>query len=151
LKEERIAYTVCGDQIKYNNQNEIEWVFSPRYCWFELFEEIRKEITANDLSRDFNGECYSRIHPSWEPNIGYENNFFRYSIEKGEITWRFRKDDDYAGSGEPFKFVEGPVRRRNYEIFQGMKLFTNDKTYWVSESEFFKRYRTRIPNTRMTI
>jgi hypothetical protein len=50
LKEERIAYTVCGDQIKYNNQNEIEWVFSPRYCWFELLEEIRKEITANDLS-----------------------------------------------------------------------------------------------------
>jgi hypothetical protein len=31
LKEERIAYTVCGDQIKFNNQNEIEWIFSPRY------------------------------------------------------------------------------------------------------------------------
>jgi hypothetical protein len=50
LNGERIAYTIYGDPIKYNNQNEIEWVFSPRYCWFELPEEIRKEITANDLS-----------------------------------------------------------------------------------------------------
>jgi hypothetical protein len=32
-----------------------------------------------------------------------------------------------------------------------MKLFTNDKTYWVSESEFVKRYRTQIPNTRIGI
>jgi hypothetical protein len=32
-----------------------------------------------------------------------------------------------------------------------MKLFTNDKTYWVSESKFFKKYRTRIPNTRIRI
>jgi hypothetical protein len=32
-----------------------------------------------------------------------------------------------------------------------MKLFTNDKTVWVSESEFFKKYRTRIPNTRIGI
>jgi hypothetical protein len=86
-----------GDQIKYNSQNEIEWVFSPRYCWFELSEEIRKEITANGLSWDFYGECYSRIHPSWEPNIDYENNFFRCSIEKGVITWRFTRDDHFAG------------------------------------------------------
>jgi hypothetical protein len=50
LKEERIADTECGDQIKYNSQNEIEWVFSPRYCWYELPEEAKKEITANDLS-----------------------------------------------------------------------------------------------------
>jgi hypothetical protein len=50
LKGERIAYTRCGDQIKYNNQNEIEWVFSPKYCWYEFPEEVRNEITTNDLS-----------------------------------------------------------------------------------------------------
>jgi hypothetical protein len=32
-----------------------------------------------------------------------------------------------------------------------MKLFTNDKTLWVSEIEFLKRYRSRIPDTRIGI
>jgi hypothetical protein len=32
LKSERIAYTWYGDQIKYNKEGEIEWIFSPRYC-----------------------------------------------------------------------------------------------------------------------
>jgi hypothetical protein len=32
-----------------------------------------------------------------------------------------------------------------------MKLFTNDKTLWVSETEFLKRYRSRIPNTKIGI
>jgi hypothetical protein len=32
LKGERMAYTWCSDQIKYNSGNEIEWIFSPRYC-----------------------------------------------------------------------------------------------------------------------
>jgi hypothetical protein len=50
LKGERMAYTWCGDQIKYNNRNEIEWIFSPRYCWYELPEEVRNELTINDLS-----------------------------------------------------------------------------------------------------
>jgi hypothetical protein len=27
LKKERITYTIYGDQIKYDSQNEIEWVF----------------------------------------------------------------------------------------------------------------------------
>jgi hypothetical protein len=67
--------------------------------------------------------------------------FFSYSISKGEISWRFTRDDNYAGSADPFKFVEGPIRRKNYEIFQGMKLFTNDKTQWVSEAIFLKDTR----------
>jgi hypothetical protein len=105
LKKERIAYNMYGDQIKYNNHNEIEWVFSPRYCWYELPEEARNEITANYLSWDFYGEYYSRLHPSWEPNVGHRNTFFRCSIEKGQITWRFTRDDHFAGEAEPFKFV----------------------------------------------
>jgi hypothetical protein len=32
-----------------------------------------------------------------------------------------------------------------------MKLFTDDKSIWVSEAEFFRRYRTRIPDMKMTI
>jgi hypothetical protein len=86
LKRERIAYTWYGDQIKYNDQNEIEWVFSPRYCWFELPEEGRKEITMNDLSWDFYGEYYSRLHPCMETNVGYRSNFFMCSIYKGEFS-----------------------------------------------------------------
>jgi hypothetical protein len=151
INEERIAYTDFGDQIKYNNQNEIEWVFSPRYCWFELPEEARKEITANDLSWDFYGICYSDSYPKYEMNEGYRNNFFEFDVFKGEISWRFKKDDNFSGSTTPFKVPDGPIRRRNYEVFQGMKLFTNVKTLWVSEAEFFKRYNTRVSEMNVTI
>jgi hypothetical protein len=32
-----------------------------------------------------------------------------------------------------------------------MKLFTNDKTMWVSEADFFKRYKSRFPDTKIGI
>jgi hypothetical protein len=44
LDSPRIVLYNNGDQIKYDVNNEIEWVFSPRYGWNEIPEEIRKEF-----------------------------------------------------------------------------------------------------------
>jgi hypothetical protein len=124
--------------------------FLTKILWYELPEEVRNEITMNDLSWDFYGEYFSRIHPTLEANVGYRFNFFECSISKGEISWQFLRDEYGNRSCTPFKYIED-IRRRNYEVFQGMKLFTNDKTLWVSEKEFLKRYRSRIPDTRIGI
>jgi hypothetical protein len=150
LKEERMVYTRCGDQIKYNNQNEVEWVFSPRYCWYELPEEVSNQLTMNDLFWDFYSECYSRLHPMMEANVGYRLNFFLCSVIKGEFSWQFLRDEYGVYSFIPFKYIEG-VRKRNYEIFQGMKVFTNDKSIWVSETRFLRRYKGRILDTKIRI
>jgi hypothetical protein len=53
LKCDRIAYTWCGDQIKYDSRGQIEWIFWPRYCWYDLPEETRNEITMNDYHEIF--------------------------------------------------------------------------------------------------
>jgi hypothetical protein len=98
----------------------------------------------NDLFWDFYGECYSRLHPTFEENVGYRYNFFMCSIHKGEFSWQFLRDEYGQKSFVPFKYIEG-VRRRNYEVFQGMKVFTDDKSLRTSETEFLRRYNSRGP------
>jgi hypothetical protein len=44
LKEERIAFCQNEDQIKYNREGAIEWMFSPKYGWYELSDKKRNEL-----------------------------------------------------------------------------------------------------------
>jgi hypothetical protein len=85
-----------------------------------------------------------------EANVGYSFNFFACSVNKGEFSCQFLRDEYGQKAFIIFKYVEG-VRRRNYEIFQGMKVFTNDKSMWVIETEFLRRYKSRIPDTKVRI
>jgi hypothetical protein len=53
LEERKLAISLDGDQIKYSEEGEIEWMFSPRYGWYELPEEKVEELTMHDLSWDY--------------------------------------------------------------------------------------------------
>jgi hypothetical protein len=41
---------------------------------------------------------------------------------------------------EPFKY---PEPKKRFEKYQEIKVFFGDKTFWVNEDEFRKRYRSR--------
>jgi hypothetical protein len=62
LKFLRLAFTRCGDRIKYEESDEIEWVFSPRYGWSNLPKEFRDEITKYDLKWDFVGKYIPEVY-----------------------------------------------------------------------------------------
>jgi hypothetical protein len=66
------------------------------------------------------------MNTSFEKDIGYRNNFFVCQVEKGKFEWKFQRDEWGKGFWDPFKYVEG-VRRRNYEVFQSMKMFITTK------------------------
>jgi hypothetical protein len=59
LETRKLAFCDKGDQIKYDNRDEIEWVFSLRYGWCEMPEEIRAEFTKYKFSWEFYGNYYS--------------------------------------------------------------------------------------------
>jgi hypothetical protein len=49
------------DQIKYDANNEIEWIFSPRYGWNEMPKKVINELSEHEFSLDFNDKYY----PNW--------------------------------------------------------------------------------------
>jgi hypothetical protein len=81
-------------------------------------------LDNKEINRNMDDEIVSIT--TFEENIGYRNNFFRCSISKGEFSWHFQRDEYCQRSFVPFKYVEG-IRRKNCEMFQGMKIFTDDK------------------------
>jgi hypothetical protein len=60
--------------IKYNGANEIEWVFSPRYDWNNMPEEIRNMITKYYLKWDFFGKYVPNLYN--HKRNGYQRKTF---------------------------------------------------------------------------
>jgi hypothetical protein len=45
----RIAVYDSGHHFKYNENNEVGWVFSPRYGWYEMTEELINEFIMHEF------------------------------------------------------------------------------------------------------
>jgi hypothetical protein len=60
-------------------------VFSPRYGWYEMPEELNHQFKIQELSWDYFGKYYVPTKSQTEMNVGYENNFFYFEVTKEEI------------------------------------------------------------------
>jgi hypothetical protein len=119
-----------GDQIKYNDKGEIEWAFSPRYGWNEMRSEVIEEIKSYKFTRDFFRK-YMHFDDNEEVGYVYRNNFF---IKKAVGKWLFRVHDRYLSEEDGLISPYVPQKPdAKFEKFQWVKVFRNDKTYWVNE------------------
>jgi hypothetical protein len=90
INSPRIAIHDNGNQIKYDYNNEVEWVFSPRYGWNEMPEKVIAELSKYKISWNFYGKYYSPLVDQREKDKGYQNNFFMFRVCKNSFEWTFR-------------------------------------------------------------
>jgi hypothetical protein len=104
LKEPRYAYMSNGDRIKYDKDQNIEEVFSPRYGYDYIPEKILNEIKECHYSWDFYGR-HVYLSDNFESEVGYRNNFF-VMRSCGEWIFRLKDEDDYLSEDDGFL---GPI------------------------------------------
>jgi hypothetical protein len=56
----RLAYCKAGDGIKYDENSNMEWIFSPRSEWFVIPKKIRNEINKYKLKWNLDGKYISK-------------------------------------------------------------------------------------------
>jgi hypothetical protein len=118
----RIAFMSNGDRIRFGENNITEEVFSPRYGFNEMPENVLKVLKNCPYDWDFQGK-YVHLIENEELFLGYQNNFF---VMKTEGKWLFRTEESYLG--EEDGFVESyipPKPIQKFEYFQGIKLYRN--------------------------
>jgi hypothetical protein len=49
MENRKLSICENRDRFKYNEKGEIEWMFSPRYGWNNIPEEVKKEIIRFNL------------------------------------------------------------------------------------------------------
>jgi hypothetical protein len=101
-----------------------------------------KKSRVTSLHGNFFGE-YVHFDDNGEVEYPYRDNFF---IMKAVGKWLFRVHENYLSEEDGLISLYVPPKLvRRFEKFQWVKVFRNDKTYWISEEKFYERIRSRIP------
>lgn len=89
----RLAICDNRGRIKYNEKEEMGWIFSPRYAWNNMPEEIRSEIDKYNLKWDWYGIYIlnERISSDIPYVIGKRSSFFIY-YSKNELAFNRGKE-----------------------------------------------------------
>jgi hypothetical protein len=56
LKSPKLAMYDNGHRVKFDENGNIKWIFSPRYNWNGMPKEVRDEVTRYKLKWDFFGK-----------------------------------------------------------------------------------------------
>jgi hypothetical protein len=136
-----------GDRFKYNEEQTIEEVFSPRFGYDAMPQEIKEGIEKCKYDWDYHGK-YVKSFEKYDVDHGYLNNFF---MMKPSGKWIFRTRDEQDYLSDEDGFIKPYVEQKNfqkYKLVQGYKMYKGDEDIWVNEGKFFDRIDNRTPITR---
>jgi hypothetical protein len=85
-----------GDRTKYDDNGNIEYIFSPRYGWNEMPKEVGDDVTRYKLKWNFFGNYVIEDY-YWKCSEFYRNNFF---VMHSEGKWVFNMEYKYGNEDE---------------------------------------------------